>query len=637
MSLSGPGSPDRSSSALPCPRSRVAQIEIASLTEFLRSHAPFDVLAPAALAEIVTHAVAERYVAGEVILDAFDSRVDELFIVFEGRVDIWSHRDRLSELPDKTEGVGDLFGYVAALTGAAVGPQAVAVGAVIIVRLPADLVAPAFASRRGARFLAQEVHETSQLAVGVPAYTLVNDLIARPPLIVDARVTIAEAAAQMAAADLGYVAVRGEHGRYGLLTDAALRRVVATGRSTATSVTEVMSVDPPVIRRDASATEALIQILERNADFILVTDRAGELRGVVAPIDFVVSSTTAGAALHEQLRRASTLEELQHRYRGVPHLVGDLMARGLASGRVITVLSALVDTLVRRVIELVMLAHPELDSQAFTWLLLGSNGRREAVLSSDMDAAVAFSDGMSADTIARYRPAFAEITDALVQTGLNHDGHGVSPINPAFARTHQQWEAAGRGWLSNPTQDDAIIMTCLVVDARPIHGDLALPKVARVFSDLRLHPVTMKMLLAISIDRSEPRRGRWRRKQIDLKRQALLPIANIARWAALSAESSALWTPERLQAAAGSPVLTAEDAETLGDVFEIVQRMRLRHQLEQFEAAQPPSDTISSRDMSTIEAGVLNEAIREILAVQRRMANKARYVPDLQAPAASGS
>ena len=156
-----------------------------------------------------------------------------------------------------------------------------------------------------------------------------------------------------------------------------------------------------------------------------------------------------------------------------------------------------------------------------------------------------------------------------------------------------------------------------------------------MFGDLRLHPSTMKMLLAISVDRSRAPRGRWRRRQIDLKTQALLPITNVARWAALSVGATALGTQERLRAAAGSPVLTAEDADTLGDVFEIVQRMRLRHQLEQLEAGETPSDTITPRDVSTIEASVLDEAIREILAVQRRMANKARYVEDLRR-AASG-
>jgi CBS domain-containing protein len=306
------------------------------------------------------------------------------------------------------------------------------------------------------------------------------------------------------------------------------------------------------------------------------------------------------------------------------------MARGLASSRVITVHSALVDTLVRRAVQVVMEAHPDLDVDSFTWLSLGSNGRREAVLSSDIDAAVSFADGMGADEIARYRPAFLEITHVLERAGLNHDRHGVSPVNPEFALTHRQWEAAARGWLARPTQDDAVVKTCLLVDGRPIHGDLTLPEVARVFGDLRLHPSTTKALLAISVDRSRTPRGRWRRKQVDLKTQALLPITNVARWAALTASATALGTQDRLRAAAGSPVLTAEDAETLSDVFEIVQRMRLRHQLEQFQAGETPSDTMRPRDLSSIEASVLDEAIGEITAVQRRMANLAKFAPSLQ-------
>jgi CBS domain-containing protein len=609
---------------------RTVDLDVATLTDFLGSCAPFDALEPAELARIVAHAVVEQYEAGDVILDAFDARIAELFVVWQGRVDIWINTDRLTELPDKTEGTGGLFGYVAALTGAALRPRAVAVGRVVVVRLPADLVAPAFASRRGARFLAQEVWSTNQRAVGVPAYTLVDDLVARAPLVVDPGASIADAALRMAQADLGYAAVRIAPGRFGLVTDASIRDVVAAALPTTTPVAEIVDPDPPTVQLGASATEALIKVLERSADVVLVTDRTGELCGAVAPMDFVVSSTTAGAALHEQLRRATTVTELEHRYRGVPQLVSDLMARGLASSRVITVHSALVDTLVRRAVQVVMEAHPDLDVDSFTWLSLGSNGRREAVLSSDIDAAVSFADGTSAEEIARYRPAFLEITHVLERAGLNHDRHGVSPVNPEFARTHRQWEAAARGWLSRPTQDDAVIKTCLLVDGRPIHGDLTLPEVARVFGDLRLHPSTMKVLLAISVDRPRTPRGRWRRKQFDLKTQALLPIANVARWAALSVGATALGTQDRLRAAAGSPVLTAEDAETLGDVFEIVQRMRLRHQLEQFQAGETPSDTIRPRDLSSIEASVLGEAIGEITAIQRRMANLATFAPALQ-------
>lgn len=608
---------------------RVTNVDAGALIDFLGSHAPFDALAASELARLVRQAVVERYAPGAVILDAFDSGVDELFVVWEGRVDIWSQRDRLTELPDRTEGAGGLFGYVAALTRAAVGPQAVAVGEVIVVRLPADLVAPAFASRRGARFLAQELYATSQQAVGVPTYTLVNDLIERPPLVVDPGSSVADAASRMVAADLGYAAVRLPDGGYGLVTDATIRRIVAAGQQTSTPVSAMMTLDPPTVPLGASATEALIKILEAAADFVLVVDRTGTLRGVVAPIDFAVSSTTAGAALHEQLRRATTIEELQRRFRSVPELVGDLMARGLASSRVIRVHSALVDTLTRRAIQLVMESRPELNPDAFTWLSLGSNGRREGVLNSDMDAAAAFADELSFAELESYLPALGAITDVLMGAGISHDRHGVSPANPAFARTHREWELAAKAWLSQPTEGDAIIMTCLLVDGRPIYGDFGLPEVARVFGDLRHHPTTMKMLLAISVDRSDALRGRWRRRAINIKTQALLPIANIARWAALTVESSALATPERLRDAAGTRMLSIEDAETLGDVFEIAQRVRLRHQLDQLGRGETPSDTIGPKDMSTVEAGVLTQAIREILAIQRRMANKADYVPGL--------
>src|SRR4051794_36230278 len=70
----------------------------------------------------------------------------------------------------------------------------------------------------------------------------------------------------------------------------------------------------------------------------------------------------------------------------------------------------------------------------------------------------------------------------------------------------------------------------------PIHGDLALPKVARVFSDLRLHSAAWKMLLAISVDRSDALRGRRRRKTVDVKTRARLPSTSIARWALATGE-----------------------------------------------------------------------------------------------------
>ena len=56
----------------------------------------------------------------------------------------------------------------------------------------------------------------------------------------------------------------------------------------------MMDTTAPVVYLGDTAAEALMLLLERDAEFLLVTDRAGELRGVVCPRDFAISPITVG-------------------------------------------------------------------------------------------------------------------------------------------------------------------------------------------------------------------------------------------------------------------------------------------------------------------------------------------------------
>ena len=94
----------------------------------------------------------------------------------------------------------------------------------------------------------------------------------------------------------------------------------------------------------------------------------------------------------EQIHRARNRAELIERARRAPAVLDDILDRGLAIDRVIRVFSAIVDAIVRRSIQLVFAGHPDLALDQFTWLFLGSHGRREAVPGSDVDVAIAFDD-----------------------------------------------------------------------------------------------------------------------------------------------------------------------------------------------------------------------------------------------------
>lgn len=608
-------------------------VDTCELEGFLAQYPPFDSLDAKMLRSVASAATVVAVERGEQILDAFTDPTNAVFIVLHGRVDIWNDADRIREAADEFLGAGEVFGFSAMLTERSVGPRAVAATPGTLARIPAAAVAPVFASRQGARFLAETLLSTRRQALAAPAYSSVEELITTPPLLVEPTTPVAEVARLMTARNSRYAVVPGADHTFGLVTDSILRRrVLVEGMPPSTPAAEVMQPATATAVVGESAQEAQITLLDHGSDFLVVTDRAGALHGVVAPRDFAVSPSTAGVALNEQLRRASTPEQLDALARQAPLMLADVLGRGLPSGRVIAVYSSIVDTIVRRAIQLTFQRHPDLTTDAFTWLALGSNGRREAVLSSDVDSAVAFVDGTPPDEITRYRAVFAEVDEMLVGAGLMSDAHGASARRTLFARTNADWRAQAKRWLAAPTDGNGAMMTSLLVDGRPVHGDTGLPEVAKVFSDLRRHPGTMRLLLQESLSsraRLHSMRQVLSRRNdtFDVKTHALVPVVNIGRWAALSVGSAALPTTERLRIAAGSAMLPRSQASTLIEVFETLQRLRLRYQLLQIREGSKPSDVLVLDRLSAIDRTVIAQAVREVSGIQRRMANVSNYVP----------
>jgi CBS domain-containing protein len=607
-------------------------VDAAAIREFLAAHPPFDSLDRYGLTTLAEAARLEELSAGEVVVDAFAEPTVEVFVVIEGRVGLWNDADLLSGPAQERLEPGGLFGFSAMLTGQPVGPRAVALRPTTVARLPEVAVLPAFTSRGGIRFLASEV-ATALHRRAAPTYTTVADLVRTAPLVVAGSDPVGDVGRAMSEHDAGCCVVTLADGGLGLLTDRLLREeVLVPGRSLETPVAELADPDPVRAAPDDSVTEAVVALLDREADYLLVTDRDGDVRGVVSPRDVVVVTGTAGTGLQEQLRRAPDADSLAATGLRLPTLVADLLGGGLGSGRVLAVYSTLVDACLRRAIELVLADHPELPADGFTWLSIGSNGRREAVLSSDVDSAVSFDDDLPTETVAAFRRAFTQVHALLARAGLGHDRHGAAAYRPEFSRTKSEWRTSGQGWLDNPVVNQGAMMTSLLVDARPVWGDTGLPAVARVFNDLRAHPLTMQLLLKESLAyRARMRSVRdllaRRPETFDIKAHALLPITNIARWAALSAGTAVLPTPERLRESGTSEMLPAVQGRTLAEVFEVLQGVRLEAQLDQVHRGERASDVLRLEHLSPLDRSVIASAVREIAAVQRRMDNLAAWLP----------
>lgn len=606
--------------------------ETTDLLALLVSCRPFDSLTPEGRASAVASADVEGFAAGDLVVDAFAEVPADIFVVVSGEVDLWLDPDRIGEPPGDSYGRGEALGFSAALTERAIGPRVVARSAAKIARFPADVVIPAFASRGGARFLAEHISHARRLASGPPTYTVMADLVRQAPLIVAADAPAIDIARDMTSRGLPCAAVDIGDGRYGLVTDEGLRRrILAEGLPADSPAHAVMTYPATTTSLGTSSADALIEMLDHEAQFLLVTSEDGALTGVVGERDFMSSSTTAGVSIKEQIRKARTVDDLVVRALRVPTVLGDLLERGLAADRVIAVNSTIVDAIIRRAVTLVFEDHTDLTMEAFTWLSLGSNGRREAVLSSDVDAAVTFDDEY-ADEIPRYREVFAMVGEVLTRCGISVDAHRAFPSHEGFSRTHSQWRAAARGWLARPRENQGTIMASILVDARPIFGDPSLPEPARVFADFNSHPAAVEMLLYESLARRaklttmrDKLAGRG--DAFDVKARGLAPIINIARWVALGVGSAELQTIGRLRAASGSALLPGRDAARLIEAFEVLQLLRLEHQLRQAEAGEVPDDILARDEISPIDRSVVERTVREVSAIQRRMDRIAHMLP----------
>jgi CBS domain-containing protein len=74
-------------------------------------------------------------------------------------------------------------------------------------------------------------------------------------------------------------------------------------------------------------------------------------------------------------------------------------------------------------------------------------------------------------------------------------------------------------------------------------------------------------------------------------------------------------------------MLPDEQADTLIEVFGVLQRLRLRYQLRQHRSGERPTDVLTMSRLSSIDRSMIAQAVREISSVQKRMDNISNFVP----------
>jgi CBS domain-containing protein len=611
------------------------------IAEFLRTHDPFSGLDESDLERLAERVEVEFFEKGRTIFRQGESSPGKVRIVRRGAIELVD-RGRVLDLL----GEGELFGHPSMLSGLPTGFEARAHEDTLCYAMSAQDAKPLLARPSSLPYLARSLlkrrkpgsADEAEVASAELAQQRATTLIRRPPLITEAGKPVGEVARLMDREASSAVLIR-RNGELGIVTDRDLRsRVVARGRPIDTPVEEVMSTPVYTVPADATGADLMLKMLDHNVRHITVVSPKGEVMGVVSGIDLVAAESRTPFVLRRAIADATTNEELGEAAGRLHATVIALHRARLGPEQVSQVISAVAGALVRRIIELAIEAQGPPPAK-FAWLALGSHGRREPVPSSDVDSGMAWSDESEFGSrpgkvigereVADYMHSIAQaVGDCLRVTGWRLDPHGVTAAGVFSGSSISQWRSSIERWLERPSDERVLIASSILLDGRIVVGPESGLDPGAIIYEREHRPNLERWMLRLALA-SKPPTGFLRdivvehsgehRGRFDIKHGGLLPVIDIARYAALKADIDVLGTRERLRAGAEGGVLTAEQATTLEEAHELFSELRLEHQVQRLERGEEPDDYLDPKGLNPLTRRYLRDAFRAVASVQKSL------------------
>jgi CBS domain-containing protein len=607
---------------------------VPDIVEFLLRCPPFDALDPGVVERLAEAVEVEFHPAGTTIFPKGAEAVEFLRVIRAGAVEELDDGRVLDMM-----GPGEMFGYASLLSGLPTDFATRASEDTLTYRIPADAASEVLAQPQGLRYLTRSMLEDQHRLRPELGAEVARDQLRRPvaaairsaPVICDPGTSVGEAARRLTAA--GATALVVDLGdSVGIVTDSDLRsRVVGGGLPSDSPVSAVMTAPAFTVPSDRSGSEVLVDMLDRGIRHFPVVSAAGRVVGIIEDHDLLAVERSSSFYLRRAISRADTVDELVEASSRLRPTVIGMNQGGVPAAEVMSVYSVVADALTRKVLDLIVAEAGEPPTR-FTWLTLGSQARREALPSSDLDTAVVWFDEERADpaSIRRYVSAVAtRATEVLLRCGFHPDEHRVSAADPLFVRSLSSWQRSARSFLDDPTQEKALVLVSVLVDSRAVWGDETEPLIAETFRLATARPRLLRLLAEFALAHRPPTgflRGLVvessgeHRRRLDLKNGGIVPIVDIARWAGLASGVTSASTIARLGVAGASGTLSSFDAVTLQEAFELVCQLRLDHQVAQLQAGVDPDDFLDPDQLNPLTRNYLKEAFRAVASVQRHIA-----------------
>ncbi len=460
-----------------------------------------------------------------------------------------------------------------------------------------------------------------------------SSIIKKQPLSVTPDTPVREVVEQMAARSIGsMIVVDIDQQPIGIFTQSdVLKRIVLPGTPLETPIRQVMSLAPHTLPLAAHAYDAALAMAMHGVRHVLAVDEGGRLKGVVSERDLFTLQRVGLRQIRQIIDTATTIDMLLQASHDVRQLSLNMLAQGVGAEQITQFISALNDTLTRRIIQLNLDKH-DLFGIDWAWLSFGSEGRDEQTFSTDQDNGIVYicTDIMDRELTQLRLLEFARDVNAdLDRCGFPLCTGKIMASNPELCLTLEEWEEKFDHWIRTP-KPQALLNATIFFDFRPLFGKFNLADRMRLYllRQTRNNPLFLRMLaenaasvlpplgkirdFVTDIDPEHP-------GTIDLKKYGARIFIDAARIFALAHDVPATNTVQRIKLVAPLMNISPDEAAAAIDAFNFVQLMRLRHQHSEQLQGREGDNLIRPDDLNEVERRILKEAFRQARKIQQRL------------------
>ncbi len=628
------------------------------IADFLRQYPPFSALHEDDLLQISLLSRVRFVAEGEYVFSEGEEPKDVFFVVHKGLIELLKQTGEEAQLIEICD-EGDIFGVTALLANTPYGLSARAREDTILYTIPWSAFQPLierysevalfFASgfAAGMQILRKLAGALPQPADSLPAppaqqVTLLTvesiELYPRrAPVTALPDHPIATAARAMSQQEVGSVIiVDSHHHPIGIVTDTDLRRHVATGEVPVDApISRIMHSPVITVAPGISAMDALILMMQHRIRHLCVTEDGSvhsRVLGMISERDLFLRMGNSPAVLVKEMSRARDVATLAAVRDRAEELLRLYIEQEVNISFVTSVMTHINDALIQRAVQLVQRQLATEGHTAppvpFCWLSLGSEGRKEQMLRTDLDNALVYGDPQDPEEEKQCREYFLllaeRVIDILTQCGFALCPGGMMANNPTWCQPLTVWQRYFRRWMTTP-DEKAVMHTTIFFDLRPVTGDHRL--VEALYETIRTgkeqEPMYLAFLAKNALQNPPPlsffrnfilERSGEHKDQFDIKLRAMMPLADAARVLTIDAGALSITnTMERFTAAGerepGNQQLYREAAEAYG----IYLRLRTRNGLRHHNSGR----YIDPRELSKIERQTLRNSFAVIEEVQK--------------------